>query len=179
MTTQASDDRVAGQQRGVLSFRSANPGDWALLFRAYQHAQNNPFVTSFAETTMHLPAASLEAYCCRNDRALWVIQQGAMLAGFVLLLDIDIANRSAQVDIGFVETPFAPASQGAAALDKALRQTSAKHGLTRLQIAVLVDDAAKLALIESLDFKKEGVLREQFFWQGAQRDLVCLARLER
>ena len=82
-------------------------------------------------------------------------------------------------DIGFAETPFMPESQDAASLEEALRQMRAKHGLTRLQIAILADDAAKRALVESLGFQKEGVLRGQFFWQGTQRDLVCLAHVER
>jgi len=174
-----TDDALDRPLHGAHLVRLADARDWAPLFLLYQQAQAAPFFTSLAEATTHLQAASFEEYCCRPDRALWVMQRGDRLTGFVLLQDMDATNRSANVDVGFFEAPFAVGAQDAALLDGALRQASAKHGLTRLQIVVLDDQSAKLALVESLGFQKEGVLRGHFFWQGTQRDLICLARLER
>lgn len=159
--------------------RQATASDWDLLLRTYQLSRTTPLFTAFAEATTFTLPASFAEYRHRRDSSFWILQRGHQLAGFVFLQDIDATNHSANIDIGFFDAPFTAGSQDAAALNDALRQACIRHDLTRLQIAILDGQAAKLALIESLGFQKEGVLREQFYWQGAQRDLVCLARLER
>lgn len=176
---QTTKDRTDRPPCGALSFRQVQTGDWALLFRAYQQAQETPFFTAFADDTVHLCATSFVEYCCCKGRELWVIQREDRPIGFVLLLDVDATNQSANMDVVFFETTVPCGSQEVAVVGDLLRQACDKHGLTRLQVVALETNAARLALVQALGFQKEGVLREQFHWQGAPCDLIFLARLER
>jgi RimJ/RimL family protein N-acetyltransferase len=161
----------------VLSFAEAATKDLRRLFRQYLQPSADPF---FLDISGPEPRMTYEGFVeyCREDAAAWVILRNGQMTGFVLLFDIQPGLELANLDMGWFSNIPVPGSPEAGELHEALRLASRKAEVSRLQLLALPFQEKKIALCESLGFRREGMLREHFFHRGKYHDLVMLARLE-
>jgi RimJ/RimL family protein N-acetyltransferase len=119
--------------------------------------------------------ADIQTACRRGEFYQWGIEPigGAGIIGTVTLRHISLIHQRAE--IGFA-LATAHEGQGLAreAVSLVLRHAFETMGLYRIEADVDPSNAASLALLQRLGFRREGLLRSRFFVGGERCDSVIL-----
>jgi hypothetical protein len=158
-------------------FRLAGNKEIRYLFEQYLNPPYEPFFVDDAGPELLMNFKEFKEYC-RQDAELWVSVQDKIIKSFFLLIDIQPGLALANFDIGYFSGFPQEGSKEAAALAEALNKACRQNGITRLQMVALVDEKEKIAIAIALGFQQEGVLQEQFFYNGRYHNLIVLARLK-
>lgn len=134
--------------------------------RRYMYTQHE---ISLAEHSRWFERASQD-----SSRHLLVFESDAVPLGFINLHQIALGGVA---DWGFYVAPDAPKGTG-----RQLGQTALQHAFTHLGLHKLCGQALgfnerSIKFHRSLDFRQEGILREQHFDGQSYHDVVCFGLL--
>lgn len=109
----------------------------------------------------------------------WVIaDRHGVLIGVVRLAPVDVANRSARLGIGILDSTRLGQGLGTEAIRLVLGYGFGRLGLHRVSLTVLADNARAVAAYTRCGFVVEGRFRDTLFRDGAWYDDLSMAILE-
>lgn len=158
-----------------LDFTPLQKKDFPVFYRQFLQLRPEPIFIDIYEPTPFPSLAKFKTYFAVDKRPLWVLGPPESPVAYFALHDFQAEHDLANVEFVFFAGYPAPGSKEARAFWKFFRKCLADYGLTRIQSFVLPSSADKIRLIESLGFRKEGVLREHFFHDGKLHDIVAYA----
>jgi RimJ/RimL family protein N-acetyltransferase len=108
----------------------------------------------------------------------WVWRERGRMCGYFYFYEIQRANRLANFHLALFEGCGPLVRARVDAIGAAVLTAARSLRLTRLQAAALPIEKRRIALLRTMGFKQEGVLRQQFFLRGRLYDLCMFALLE-
>lgn len=117
------------------------------------------------------------AYCRSRDRNVRlgiVLRETDELIGVAYILGIDWVNRSAEYGSFIGAKEHQGKGYGTAAERMALEHAFMDLNLHRMYCTALADNARALHMDEKNGFKREGVMKDAAFKNGAYKDVVIL-----
>lgn len=115
---------------------------------------------------------STQVRCC-----IWTLRRPHRRVGLVSLTGIDPVHRSAEFHVMIGEDRDRGAGLGTEATRLMLDHAFFNLNLHRVYLTVLEENRRAVAVYRKLGFKREGVLRQAAFKQGAYKDLVLFSVL--
>lgn len=94
-----------------------------------------------------------------------------------IYLDLNWRHRRAEITITIGELDTQGKGYGTDALRTAVRQAFNELGLNSVYATILDNNPASIRAFEKAGFKKEGIQRQTFFWQGRFRDSILVSIL--
>ena len=167
----------------TLSLKLANDAGLARLYDCYLRHRETPFFIDVSGPPPMMRREDFVEYCTENESWMLLVQSGLKggkkqsgqnLAGCCHFRDKQLGLELANFDVVFFAGYPQPNSAEALAFAKAFQSSCAKQKLSRVQLLALKSDLGKIAFLESIGFKNEGVLREHYFFRGVFHDLVML-----
>ena len=165
------------------AFCAARAADIRQLHSLYSTLPS-PFFVDISGPTPGLSLPAFTTYC-KNEAALYVqhsalgTQHSALsVRAFFLLCYIQPELEMANLDFAFFDDNWQDNPADRSAFSAALKQAFFRKGISRVQVLLLTAQTAKIAFVEALGFKREGVLREHFYHDGKYRDLFVYAFAE-
>jgi RimJ/RimL family protein N-acetyltransferase len=158
----------------TLSLKLANDASLVQLYDRYLRQRAAPFFIDVSGPPPMMRQDDFVEYCTENESWMLLVQRGKELAGCCHFRDKQFGLELANFDTVFFTDYPAPNSHEALAFGKAFRTSCAKQKLSRVQLLALKSEHQKIAFLESIGFKNEGVLREHYFFGTAFHDLVML-----
>ncbi len=157
---------VGGDKDGILSLFSNREVTRYYDFDAFSHINQ----ASDLITRQSLRLA-------RGEAIRWGITQrnNDLVIGTVGLV-IDSANASGGLGYDLAQ-PYWRMGIMFGALTIVIRYAFSGVNLNRLQALVMPGNIASLKLLEKLNFRQEGLLRQYLFFRGNYQDMVCLSLL--
>lgn len=154
-----------------------NPGaaEMRRLFEIFTRVSTVPVFVDISGPELMKSFDEFSAYCRDDDAILRVLAENDNIAGHFLLRDIQFELELANLDIWFCDRYPEPASEATAVLNRTIEQACGER-ISRVQLVAMPCEYEKIALCESLGFRREGLLRQQFFYAGRIHDLVVLGR---
>lgn len=136
----------------------------------FKHPYSPQDYAAFLEYAKHRESISAEVH-------FGVHLVSGELTGAVALLNVDNENRKAE--IGFwTGVPYQHKGNTRIALSMLMAFSFLKLRLKRLYARVLSTNVRSINLLESIGFKREGILRSDEFNKGKFSDVVLMAVLE-
>jgi RimJ/RimL family protein N-acetyltransferase len=125
-------------------------------------------------------AGFLEKIAGDDSRADLVIalQENDQVTGEVVLNNIDFINRSANIRIGLFDPQYFSKGYGSEALLLMLGHGFNNLNLHRIELGVFDFNPRAIHVYEKLGFKREGVLRDYLFSDGAYHDQILMSILD-
>ncbi len=105
----------------------------------------------------------------------WIRGRPSSPVAYLALHDSQREHALANLDFMFFDGYPRPDSTPARVFQDFVGRCIADCGLTRVQTFVLASSTAKIDLLESFGFRKEGVLREHFFHNSRLHDVAVHA----
>ncbi|MDN5710675.1 MAG: GNAT family N-acetyltransferase [Planococcus sp. (in: firmicutes)] len=99
------------------------------------------------------------------------------MIGELSVLDIDLVNQSAGFRITMNAMPLTGIGYGTEAIELVLKFVFNELKLNRLQLEVFSHNARGIRAYEKNGFKREGVLREALYYNGAFSDEIIMAMI--
>jgi len=93
-------------------------------------------------------------------------------------IDVDWRHRHAELSITIGETNIHNKGYATDAIHTAIRYIFNRLGLNRVYSRVFNFNKASLKAFEKCGLKKEGILRQEFYWNGAYQDRVVMSLLK-
>lgn len=168
---------ITGDAKPGMSnyFTPLRKSDLHVFHRCFWAIRAEPIFIDIYEPTVFFDLAKFMSFFAVDKRPIWVLGTPAAPLAYFTLHDFQLEHDLANLDFVFFEGYPAPGSELALAFWEFVRQCLADRGLTRVQSFVLPGSKDKISLIESLGFRKEGVLREHYFHNGKLHDVVVHA----
>jgi RimJ/RimL family protein N-acetyltransferase len=167
-------------QDSILMLRPINIGDiepyLEMLYDKEGARLTGTQVANFSREQTEGWIASIGERDDRIDLAI-VPHDVNQLVGEVVLNNIDTTNRSASIRIA-IRTPFTNRGYGRAALRLLIAFAFEQLGLHRVELEVFAFNPRALHVYEQLGFRREGVLRDVLFLDGAFHDAIVMSILE-
>jgi len=129
----------------------------------------------FIDIFRPMPCPSLHQfkdYFATDKRPLWTQGPPAEAQGYFALHHLQTEHALAHLDFCFFAGCPQPGSAQATQFWEAVRHRLPEWGLTRLQSFMLASSTDKILLLDSLGFRREGLLREHYFHDGRLHDLA-------
>lgn len=108
---------------------------------------------------------------CRKDKDL--------IIGVAYVLSVDWVFRSCEFAILIGDSEFRGKGVGSFALKKTLNHIFNNMNLNRVELTVLEDNKAAIALYKKFKFKEEGLLREVVYKNGEYKNMILMSLLKR
>lgn len=112
-----------------------------------------------------------------DSRRYWIIEVDGRPAGLTHLTGISPQHRRAAMGYYVAEPALRGRGVGAFAKFRAIEHAFGELGLDKLWAEALADNHASIALLESLGFRREALLRHHVIKAGAPVDVVGLGLL--
>lgn len=115
-----------------------------------------------------------------NDRVdfMIVLKRTNELLGEVVLNEIDLINRSANIRIGIQGTQHRGKGYGTEAMIQMLRYGFNTLKLHRIHLGVYTFNPRAIHVYEKIGFKREGLQRDALYIDGKYHDMITMAILE-
>ncbi len=156
-----------------LTFSLAAYGDLIQLHEFYLQPRRHPFFVDISGPPPAMLAEEFRSYCSQNDAQVLLCQSGNEILGCAHFRDKQTGLELANFDAFFLDYPK-PGSKENSRFKRAFVAACKKQKLSRVQLLALSEETEKIACIEALGFKREGVLREHFYYAPKYHDLVML-----
>ena len=179
---EARDDGEAlitplSSQDDAGGFMAVSDAAAAALYRRFLILRGEPvFVDIFKPIPYHT-AAQFTEYFSAVTRPLWVMGAPEAPSAYFCLHYLLRQHDMGNLDFAYFDGCPGPGSEAAVHFWNDVRYRSAELGLTRMQCFVIDTSIEKMRLLESFGFRREGVLREHYFHNGALHDLIVYAWL--
>ncbi len=158
----------------TFNIRRLEPGDMGDLFEIYSTKE-------VIENTSQAPFLSrqqVDALFSPNNRHTLVAEDHDRVVGNVsLILPTKPREKHCAAVAIAVDPQYHRQGIGEALLREAIEQADQWFNLVRLELDVLSNNSAAIALYEKLGFEREGEKRMATFRNGEYADLVFMARL--
>ncbi len=158
----------------TLSLKRAAEAGLARLYNWYLRQRKVPFFIDVSGPPPLMRWDDFTEYCTENESWMMLCHRGKDLVGCCHFRDKQPGLELANFDTVFFDTYPAPNSNEARDYGNAFRMACKKQKLSRVQLLALKDDGEKIAFLESIGFRIEGVLREHFFFSKTFQDLTML-----
>lgn len=158
----------------TLSLEIANDDGLRRLYAFYMRQLGQPFFIDVSGPPPMMRRERFAEYCTENDSAMLLCLRGQELVGCTHFRDKQPGLELANFDTVFFNGYPGADSDEARDFGASFRAACANQKLSRVQLLALKEESEKIALLESIGFKNEGVLREHYFFGGAYHDLVML-----
>ena len=151
--------------------------DLPAFYRHFLVVRPEPVFIDIFKPTPYQTLTQFMDYFAFNKRPLWVLGKPESPIAYFGLHYFQREHDLANLDFVFFSGYPDPGSEAVRLLWDAVRQSLVDRGLTRLQSFVLASSTDKILLLESLGFRREGVLREHYFHNGEFHDVIVHAWL--
>jgi len=108
----------------------------------------------------------------------WVWREQGKTCGYFYFYEMQRANQLANFHLALFEACGRLIPGRVDAIGAAVIGAARSLRITRLQAAALPIEKRRIALLRTMGFKEEGVLRQQFFLRGRLHDLYTFALFE-
>ncbi len=157
-----------------VTLRTIRPADYPFIERQF----NDPVIRSQAGVPYPWSEAEVAEFVEEaDDTVQFLICLDGAAIGHVALTELDTQARTAE--LGWIV--ITPEDQGNGFATEAgqlcLRHAFDDRGLHKVWARVNEDNTASIRLLETLDFEREGVLREEEFAAGERVDVYRYGRL--
>ena len=114
-----------------------------------------------------------------NDSIYFVIEEKdtQCFAGFVSLTNMNWINRNYNFGI-IIDQNFQGKGFGKETTELILNYSFQKLNMRKVSLNVLSENTRAINLYKKLGFKEEGILKEQFYWDGEYQDIVVMSKIK-
>ncbi len=142
---------------------------------------NNPLVSAYIgeepmkRTTLKAQLKWFEDYRKNKQKIFFTICSDKVSIGFMGLSNINRKNKNADIFIAIGENAFRGKGYGEQALEWLLQYAFTKLDLHKVNLGVIKENRAAIALYKKLGFKVEGRMREEVWLRGAWHTMFSMA----
>lgn len=168
--------RLCGEKVTLLSLSEEHTSlivQWRNSPEVIQNLYNQSSITEES----HLSYFQAQVVTGRCVQFVIYINADNVPVGSVFLKNIDPMNRRAEYGVFIGEAAARGKGYGSEAAHLILKYGFNSLGLNRIYLSVLSDNPAAIASYEKAGFRKEGLLRQDFFRQDRYLDVVLMAKL--
>ena len=175
----AALDRVPTLETDRLRLEPEGPAHLAMVWRAVRDPDILRLTATRAAFTREQIAARLDHLQARPDRADWAIVRPAdgAVMGEVVLNDLRREDRAMNVRI-LLTAEHQGRGYGTQAMRAVVDYGLGIVRLHRISLGVYAFNSRAIRAYEKAGFRREGVLRDALYWDGAWHDEIIMAILD-
>lgn len=165
-----------------VTLRPYRMSDAEALLRSMDDTEINRLTGTHQTFTLEQIQRYIENFENADDRVGFIIAdpQSDDLdpLGEIVIMDIDTNNRSASIRIAMYSIERVNRGYGTEGMRLALNYGFTELNLHRISLEVYAFNPRAIHVYEKIGFKREGVLRDALFYEGAFHDAIMMAILE-
>lgn len=165
----------------MIDLRMARESDWDAYYTFLHDAEMNRLTGSQTDFTREAIEAWIHKISVINDDRvdfMIILKETDELLGEVVLNEIDLVNRSANIRIGMQGSQHRGKGYGSEAMLHMLRYGFDTLKLHRIHLGVYAFNPRAIHVYEKLGFQREGIERDALYLDGKFHDMITMAMLE-